>query len=124
MLRTNSKKARENIKKYIVEHFCADGYDLPQVPVTFEEHAVCILETFRNEKKYDNSTRIEWFLFVRWCQGLPTILDVNFWYNRSSRVDLEEILEAGDDEYYKHTDAECDMILTKLIYRELISAHR
>ena len=49
MLRTNSKKAAENIRAYIVEGFTPEGYtDNP--PQEFPEIAAFILDTFRSEK--------------------------------------------------------------------------
>lgn len=49
MLRTNSKKAAENIRAYIVEGFTPEGYtDNP--PQEFPKIAAFILDTFRSEK--------------------------------------------------------------------------
>ena len=49
MLRTNSKKAVENIRAYIVDNFTPEGYtDNP--PQEFPKIAAFILDTFRSEK--------------------------------------------------------------------------
>ena len=49
MLRTNSKKAAENIRVYIMGNFTPEGYtDNP--PQKFPEIAAFILDTFRSEK--------------------------------------------------------------------------
>lgn len=49
MLRTNSKKAAENIRAYIVNGFTPEGYtDNP--PQEFPKIAAFILDTFRSEK--------------------------------------------------------------------------
>ena len=49
MLRTNSKKAAENIRVYIMDNFTPEGYtDNP--PQDWPEIAAFILDTFRSEK--------------------------------------------------------------------------
>lgn len=49
MLKTNSKKAAENIRNYIMNNFTPEGYtDNP--PQEFPETASFILDTFRSEK--------------------------------------------------------------------------
>ena len=49
MLKTNSKKAIEKTRAYIMGRFAADGYtDNP--PQKWEEIASFILDTFRSEK--------------------------------------------------------------------------
>lgn len=51
MLKTNSKKAAENIRAYIVNNFTPEGYtDNP--PKDFSKIAAFILDTFRREKYY------------------------------------------------------------------------
>lgn len=48
-MKTNSKKARENVRKYIIANFTPEDYtDNP--PQEFPEIARFILSTFRNEK--------------------------------------------------------------------------
>lgn len=49
MLKTNSKKAAENIRAYIVDNFTPENYtDNP--PQEWPKIAAFILNTFRNEK--------------------------------------------------------------------------
>ena len=52
MLRTNSKKAMENIRTYIEEHFDGSNYDMEKEPETFKEKACFILEQCRKEQRY------------------------------------------------------------------------
>ena len=79
MLRTNSKKARENVRNYIAESFTPEGYtDNP--PQEFPQIARFILATFRDEKYYlPEDFRYyrynEFAAFADWCAGLPSVLD-------------------------------------------------
>lgn len=125
MLRTNSKKARENIRAYIVEHFDPTGYDVDQNPGTFEEVAKIILDTFAHEKPYSTKYMYRAGLsdekvFADWCAGLPSILDTCYYYNRSAVEDLGNILEETESEKAKYTETEAEKYLTHLIYKELI----
>ena len=123
MLKTNSKKARENIRAYIIEHFGADSYtDTP--PEEWHEIAVFILETFRAEKysrlnEYKYYKYCESAAFTDWCAGLPSVLDTCYYYNRSAVDDLAEILEESESEKARYTESDAERVLTYLIYREL-----
>lgn len=124
MLKTNSKKARENIHVYTMEQFDPTGYDVNQNPETFEETAQIILDTFHDEKvKHDNRYKAgrisEYELFTDWCQGLPSILDTCYYYNRSAVDDLAKILEETDTEKARYSEPDAEKLLTHLIYREL-----
>ena len=79
MLRTNSKKAAENIRVYIMGTFTPEGYtDNP--PQKFPEIAAFILDTFRSEK-YGCPQDVRYYhgseaaAFADWCAGLPSVLD-------------------------------------------------
>lgn len=125
MLKTNSKKARENIRTYIMDHFDPCGYDVNQNPATFEETAAIILETFAREKFYATQYiyRYGWGgyrVFRDWCQGLPSILDTCYYYNRSAVADLGAILEETPEEMERYTESEAEERLTALIFRELM----
>lgn len=79
MLKTNSKKARENIRNYIIEGFTPEGYtDNP--PQDWQGIAAFILGTFRSEKyhmpqdfRYYRNNELA--AFADWCAGLPGVLD-------------------------------------------------
>lgn len=125
MLKTNSKKARENIRTYIMEHFDPSNYDLKHTPETFEETARVILDTFESEKYY----HLEYIkakgismqsVFAEWCAGLPSILDTCYYYNRSAVDDLAKILEESETEKNRYKESDAEALLTNLIYRELL----
>ena len=123
MLKTNSKKARENVRNYIIEGFTPEGYtDDP--PQEFPEIARFILAAFRSEKYnlpedrryYRNN---EFAAFADWCAGLPSVLDTCYFYNRSAVDDLGAILEESEEEKARYTEAQAESTLTLLIYRAL-----
>lgn len=122
MLKTNSKQARENIKKYIINNFeCMDYLEEGEKePETFQEIAMYIYETFYSEKiKHDKRRLSEYEYFIEWCQGLPSVLDTCYYYNRSAVEDLGNILEETQEERKKYDESQAEIKLTYLIYREL-----
>lgn len=126
MLRSNSKKAIENIKKYIVDHFDCSGHDLEKEPETFPEIARFILDTCLEEKRCSAPERFYNIptqgTFIDWCQGLPSVLDTCYYYNRSAVDDLGNILEETEKEKSKFSEQDAEKMLSSMIYRELIKA--
>ena len=124
MLKTNTRKARENIRTYIMDHFDASGYtETP--PETFPEVATYILETFHDEKckhdlRYKAGRISKQELFFDWCAGLPSLLDTCYYYNRSAVDDLGAILEESESEKNRYSESDAERLLTLLIYRELL----
>ena len=128
MLRTNSKKAAENIRAYIVGGFSPEGYtDNPLQK--FPEIAAFILDTFRSEK-YGCPQDVRYYhgseaaAFADWCAGLPSILDTCYFYNRSAVADLADILQETPEEAARYTGQDAGQLLTWLIYRELKKGER
>lgn len=121
MLRTNSKQARENVRAYILNRFTPENYtDNP--PQDFPGVAAFILDIFHSEKPavgvYARMTEIE--RFTDWAQGLPSILDTCYYYNRSAVDDLGAILEETEKEKARFDESQAESLLTSLIYRELV----
>lgn len=129
MLKTNSKKARENVKQYIIDNFTPENYtDAPEED--WREIARFILETFRTEKYsrpedfryYNNNERAA---FADWCAGLPSVLDTCYFYNRSAIRDLSDILDQTIEiSLKKYTESDAERVLTYLIYNELVRGGR
>lgn len=124
MLKTNSKQAKENLKDYIVNNFDGTGYtETP--PESWPEIAAFIIDTFRSEKysskedyRYYNNNELA--AFIDWAQGLPSVLDTCYFYNRSAVDDLGAILKESETEKSKHNETDAEQCLTRLIYRVLI----
>lgn len=123
MLKSNSKKAVENIKLYVVERFDPCGYDFDGDAGDFKNVAAFIYECFHDEKvKHDKRRMTEQSLFFEWCSGLPSILDTCYYYNRSAVDDLAAILEETETEKARYTEQQAEDRLTYLIYREIKKA--
>lgn len=127
MLKTNSKKAMENIKNYIINNYDDSsyvGYGLTESLTEWKDQKAFILKCFKEEKyskiqdfKYYHYN--EYNAFRDWCQGLPSVLDTCYYYNRSAVDDLAVILEETEEEKKKYTEEQAEEKLTYLIYREL-----
>lgn len=124
MLKTNSKKARGNLQRYILENTdVSNYYDLKQ-PGTFKDAAKIIIDTFHAEyynkpedfKYWRNNEKAA---FKSWTSGLPSILDCCYWYNRPAVDDLGNILGQTMEERNKYDENDACQLLTDLIYREL-----
>lgn len=136
MLKTYSKEAIENIKKYVCDNVDFTGYDQYTYIEKFEEdvkhgkqidlfsvYAHAIYECFCDEKvKYDKRNMSMQNLFFEWCQGLPSVLDTCYYYNRSAVDDLASILEQNEQEKSKFTERQAEERLTYLIFREIKKA--
>lgn len=119
MIKSNSKKARENIRAYILNNFDPESYGHDKSEFeTFEAAAAFILETFRSEKRYERGP--EAAIFADWCAGLPSVIDTCYYYNRSAVEDLGAILEETEAERNRYSEADAEKLLTSLIYRELL----
>lgn len=125
MLKGNSKQLKENIRNYIVAHYEGPdaGYDnAPEKTATFNEIAHFILDNFRKEKMYCHGYERD--TFIDWCQGLPSLLDTCYYYNRSAVDDLGDILEETTEERSRYTEEQAAERLTLYIYRELCAGER
>ena len=120
MLKTNSKQARENVREYIINHFNPDGYDFREDASDWETVARYIMAIFDREKRGERGTRAE--LLFDWCEGLPSVLDTCYYYNRYAFDDLGSILEETDAEKARYTEQQAEKMLTRLIYEELCKA--
>lgn len=126
MLRTNSRKAKNNLHNYILDNFTPEDYtDNP--PEEFAEVAAFIYEVFKNAQyntlqDFQYYKRNECAAFANWAAGLPGVLDTCYFYSRSAVDDLAEILEETEAERKKYTETQAENLLTYLIYREIKGA--
>lgn len=125
MLKTNSKQALENTKKYIIEHF-TDPDDLGYEEFTsydinnFSDVAQIIWKVSKMESYYKNGNEED--NFADWCAGLPSILDTCYYYNRSAVEDLGDILEETEAERLKFSEDAAEKMLTHMIYKTIKKA--
>ena len=119
--RTNSKQARQNIRTYIMANFDGSSCDI-ETPSTYKETAAAILSTFRSEipalGSYARMSECQ--RFEHWVEGLPSILNTCYYYNRSAVDDLGAILNESNEEKDQYSEDQAAKLLTALIYRELI----
>lgn len=123
-LKTTNKEARAAVRQYILDHFNPCGYEFSG-PCTFENVARFILDTHMVEKQYSLEYQAakgytNEAVFIDWCQGLPSILDTCYYYNRSAVADLGDILQQSERERAQYTEEQAERLLTHLIYQELV----
>ena len=120
MLKTNSKIAKENIRKYILDNYTPESYGEEAISKKeFKEVAQFIFDTSRNELNHLANRVSFQKLFTEWAQGLPSLLDTCYYYNRSAVDDLGRILEESEEEKAKYSEEQAEAMLTYLISREI-----
>ena len=121
MLKTNCKKALENIRAYILENADSSNYD-GQVFTDWKAAARFVWSCFRKEKDGDNRRMTEYDLFEEWASGLPSSFDFCYWYNRPALDDLGAILEETEEEKARFNDGDACRLLTRLIFNQIKKA--
>ena len=127
MLRTNSKQAHFNLSHYILWYFIPDNYDDAPQPKgrdgqyadsQFHEVALYVFKTFMTETKGSRLPITD--RFHEWAQGLPSIIDLCYHYNRSAVKDVAEILEETPEEADKYTEDKAASLLDTMILHALV----
>ena len=137
MLRTNSKKAKENIKQYIMDYtddifqdeidYCEqNNTELKYKNINnYFERCDYLYNRFLEEKVNNFELRYHKYnyyaIFEDWSRGLPCNGLFCYWYNREAKKDLMIILEETEEEANKYTEEEAEILLTKLLYREIVN---
>lgn len=117
MLRTNTKKARANIKAYIClcyQNEALSDADIEALPFAFI--ASDIYATFKQECYHIENLQDS---FVEWTATLPSILDCSYYLGGQAIEDLGNILEETEDERNQYTAYQAEKLLSKLIFREI-----
>lgn len=129
MLRTNSKKARENVRNYILSFAENFAVSLEIDPDTLTEKNTLRLVWDSFMKEYYNQihpTRRNRSsvsdLFAEWASGLAMDGLFDYYYNVSAVQVLGDILEETEEERSKYTEEQAERLLTLLIYREVSKA--
>lgn len=133
MLKTNSKKAIDNIWNYLEgfidiindERIAYEPEKNYLQPGNRHELATCIYETYESEKKnndnlYKTGRIIDSALFEEWAAGLAMCGMFDFWYYTTAVKILGDILEETETERARFTESDAEKMLTSLIYREVI----
>ena len=123
MMKTNSKKALENIRAYIVNNFTPENYNLEQSN-DFATAAKVIYNCFIEEKSGTNDWgRVaEGVIFDYWMQGLPSIFGADYYLHCTALDDLGVILEETEAEKARFTEDDAAKLLSSLIFREIKKA--
>ena len=123
MLKTNSKKALENIRSYIVDNFTPENYNL-ELSNDFATAAKVIYNCFIEEKSGTNDWgRVaEGVIFDDWMQGLPSIFGADYYLHCTALDDLGVILEETEAEKARFTEDDAAKLLSSLIFREIKKA--
>ena len=122
MLKTNSKQVKETIKKYIIEGFHDCDYESYNNISITEYSDICntILHAFYIEKVYlDKQHKDEFSLFEEWVSGLCSEIDSSYYYNVCAVNLLGDWLEQTETERNKYSENVAELMITKLLYREL-----
>ena len=120
MIRANSPKAIQKLRKFILEHTHLDKTELYN-PNDFRDYALAINRTFEEEVKFNpfnpyslkNGSYSD--AFIEWLGKKPKILN----YSESPIEILGNILEATDEEMKTWNKDKMDFMLKLIIYLTL-----
>ena len=123
MLKTNSKKAKENLRNYIIENVLHNN---ETECTTIDEAAATLKKHFNVEKLHPYNLQLirsgkttEKTIFKSWLQGLPHGGIGDYWYFCNAADILGSILEETEEEKARFTEEEAANMLTTLIYNEI-----
>ena len=123
-IKSNSKQAIENVRKYIMDDFDGSSYGWEDAE-SFEEIAQCIMTAFYVERAKPLVEDKPYFksyqdAFIDWCAGLPSIIDTGYYYDRSAIADLGDILDQTIAERERFSEQQAEDMLSYLIFREVL----
>ena len=126
MLKTNSKKARENVKQFIRDNAgiwyleeCAQGFDLSTDKGLFS----AIWHCCETEKFYQHYKSLS-EQFADWCAGLPSALCCNDVFLRPVVPVVARILEETPAEAARFSEDDAEKLMISLMFREIIQEVR
>lgn len=122
MLRTNCKKAKQNINNYIMDVFNEYTTDCGSYPenaaATLADAAAVIFTDCKRVLNIKHNNYVSQADFTKYAAMLPGYVET--FYNAWNA--LKAILEETDAETARYTNADAEKILTAIVYRELINA--
>lgn len=140
MLKTNTKAVKEKIQNYVIESYegwYQDNFEYVEKKAeNFHEIAYEILKDCFNAKAINIHCKtvqevykfVYHFyksfqeMFIEYCQGLPSILNCDYYYNISAIELLGNWLEETEAERKKYTESKAEEMITKLLFRDLSKA--
>lgn len=121
-LKANSKEVKEAVKNYIIESFHDSDFEQWHNVHVTDYNTICniVLSAFWEEKiELDKRNLSEFSYFEEWCSGLPSIIGCEYYYNISAVDLLGSWLHQTESEKNKYSESDAELLITKLIYREL-----
>lgn len=135
MLRTNSKEAKQNIRRYIADNAAIDDTSERETVENllqgysgdgFDIVARFLLASFRVQVFYtaDEKARFaynERAAFNYWCSALPSVLDCRHYYKSAVEI-AAELLEESPAEAARYTEEAAETFITNWMYDTLKTA--
>ncbi len=130
MLKTNSKKARLNVRAYALQSVSFDDYGYNDITdaaakENWQTFAKTLTKVIKSEKAHDVA---RWYgcitpaIFKDWLQGLPFSIG-DYFYNVSAVELLGDILEETQEERSRYTEEQAEERLTIMLYREIVNCN-
>ena len=121
MLKTNSKKAINNTRQYVIDCANLSDYGIQDqfTPDNWGSFRKAYIPIIRKELFYrlPENAPVLFGTFKHYMQGLPSSFE--YFLGENALNDLADILEETEEEKNRFTQNEAAELLTKLIYREL-----
>ena len=125
-MKSTRKEVKERIHSYIESRFDPTIYGREQEEfTTFHDIAVFIFDTFAAEYRLNDPQTLRYYrtqenAFISWLQGLPSVLDPEYYY-RGSAVDMvRRWLQESEEEAARFTEDQAEYYASRLIYREIM----
>lgn len=115
MLKSNSKKAIENIKATVNEEIIAF---LEEREITTDKPATAYFEIVKVEKFY-NHYNSDFAMFKEWLQGLGGMFFSSHVFLNDAKAIIRNWLEETEEETSKYSREQAEELAIHLFYREL-----
>lgn len=126
-MKSTRKEVKDRIHSYIESRFDPTNYGRKQEEfTTFHDIAVYIFETFSDEYRLKDPQTLRYYrtqenAFISWLQGLPSVLDPEYYY-KGSAVDLVgNWMQETEEERNRFTEDQAEYYASRLIYREIMA---
>ena len=125
-MKSTRKEVKERIHSYIESHFDPTNYGREQEEfTTFHDIAVFIFDTFAAEYRLNDPQTLRYYrtqenAFISWLQGLPSVLDPQYYYRGSAVEMVGRWLQESEEETARFTEDQSEYYASRLIYREIM----